>query len=149
VGVALLDSSALIGYLDVDDALHAAAVQVVEELLRNGSSLAISAVSWAELLNGAHQGHHDEHTVRGFVEALGMSIMPVDAAVAERAASLQARHAATGTKRGRPRLRTPDALILATAAVADEIDAVVCGDAKWTTVSGIGVQVRLLRTDTT
>jgi predicted nucleic acid-binding protein len=107
VGVALLDSSALIGYLDADDDLHASAVEAVEGLLRGGSTLAISAVSWAELLNGVHQGHHDQHIVRGFVDDSGVSILPVDAAVAERAAALQAQHAASSARRDRRRLRPP------------------------------------------
>jgi hypothetical protein len=65
VGVALLDSSASIGYLDADDALHLDAVRTVEALLRGGSPLAISALSWAEILNGAHRGHHDVGTAAG------------------------------------------------------------------------------------
>ena len=145
MGVALLDTSAVIAYLDPDDELHASSVVAIEGLLRGASPLAISAVSWAELLNGAHRGHHDEQTVRGFITDLGVSILPVDAAVAERAASLQAEHAGTGAKGATPRLRTPDALILGTAAVADDIDTIVCGDAKWRRVSGLRAEVTLLR----
>jgi len=141
VGVALLDSSALIGYLDADDDLHADAVETIEGLVRGGFSLAISAVSWAELLNGVRQGHHDERVVRGFVSDLGVSILPVDTAVAERAAVLQAQYASSGTRRERRRLRTPDALILATAAVSDDIEVVVCGDAKWSSVRGLGAEI--------
>jgi hypothetical protein len=36
---------------------------------------------WAELLNGVHQGRHGERIVRDFVNDLGVSILPVDAAV--------------------------------------------------------------------
>ena len=146
MGVALLDSSALIGYLDADDDLHASAVRAIEELVRGGSTLAICAVSWAELLNGIHQGHHDERIVRGFVADFGVAILPVDVAVAERAAELQAQHAGSGARRERRRLRTPDALILA-AAVSDGIESVVCGDAKWPGVRGIDAKVSLLRPD--
>lgn len=145
MGVALLDSSALIAFLDADDALHAAAASVIAALLRDGSRLAISAVTWAEMLNGAHRGHHDERIVRGFVADLAVSILPVDAAVAERAALLQARYAEIGAKRDAPRLRTPDVLILGTASLAPDVDAVVCGDAKWLNVPGVDVAIALLR----
>ncbi len=144
MAVALLDSSALIAFLDGDDALHPSAVTVIEELLRAGTRLAISAVTWAEVLNGAYQGHHDERIVRGFVADLGVSILPVDAEVAEHAAFLQSRYAASGSRRETPRLRTPDALILATASLLDTVQTVVCGDGKWRNVPGIAVEIALL-----
>ncbi len=142
MGVALLDSSAFVGYLDVDDALHADAV---EGLLRGGSSLAISAVSWAEILNGVNQEHHEEEVARGFVRDFGVAIPSVGAEVAETAASLQAGYARTGRGRDRPKLRTPDALILATAAFYADIDTVVGCDRKWMNVPDLQASVLLLR----
>ncbi len=146
MAVALLDSSASIAYLDADDALHLDAVDAVEGAIRSGSPLAISAVSWAEILNGAYQGHHDVGTVRGFVADLGVAILAVDVDVAERAAWLQAEYA--GTRRGGteiPKLRTPDALILATAALYGDIDTVVCGESKWSRVPGVDADMVVLR----
>lgn len=145
MGVALVDSSAYIGYLDVGDALHAHAVEVVEGLLRAGSPLAISAVTWAEVLRGAHQGHHDEEMVRGFVADFNVAIVAVDAEVAEQAATLQAQYAKTSRKHETPKLRTPDALILATAVLYADIDTVVCGDGQWLSVPGVDADFRLLR----
>ncbi len=141
--VALLDSSAFAGYLDRSDALHVDAVDAVEGLLRSGSSLAISAVSWAEMLNGALQGHHDVEDVRGFVRDFGVAIVPVDTDVAETAAALQAAYARTGRRGDTPKLRTPDALILATATVFAEIDTVV-GDKKWPNVPDVDAGIVLL-----
>lgn len=143
--VALLDSSAYVAFLDRDDALHPGAAAEVERLLRAGSPLAVCSVTWAEMLNGAYQGRHDEGTVRGFATDLNVEILPVDAAVAEQAARLQADYAATARKAERPRLRTPDALILATAVVQPRIDVVVCGDAQWPKVPGLGLEIRLLQ----
>lgn len=143
--VALLDSSALAGYLDRDDALHGDATLAIEGLLRGGSSLVISAVSWAEILNGAHQERHEQAEIRGFVRNFGVAIVPVDAAVAESAAALQAAYARSDRRREAARLRTPDALILATATVHDYIDTVVGGDSKWTRVPGVNAEVVLLR----
>lgn len=143
--VALLDSSAFAGYLVRSDALHADAVAAIEGLLRGGTTLAISVVVWTEMLNGAHQEHHEEDEVRGFVRDFGVAIVPVDVEVAEAAASLQAAYIRTGRGRDRPRLRTADALILATAVVYEEINTVVGGDAKWMNVPSVDVEIVLLR----
>jgi predicted nucleic acid-binding protein len=145
MGVALLDSSAVIGYLDRDDALHEAAVAAIETTVRAGAPLAISAVTLAELLHRAHLGHHDESAVRELIEDFGVNILPVDADVAERAAKLQAACAKAARRRGPRKLRTPDALILATACLYDDIDKVTAGDDGWRGVPGVTVDVELLR----
>lgn len=131
----LLDSSAVVGFLQPDDTLHAAASEAVAGAVRAGERLAISAVSWTEILTGAALGHREEATVRGFVADFAIEILPVDAAVAERAARIRARHVER-TDAGRPRstVAPPDALILATADVRAEIDRVMGGDARWTRV---------------
>lgn len=145
MGVVLLDSSAVVAYLYGDDALHPAAVEAIESAVREGLFLAISAVTWAGLLHGANLGHREAQAVRDFVAEFGIAILPVDAGVAERAAELRAAYAGSGRGKDRPRLRTPDALILATASVEDEVAAVLCGDAKWTKVRGVNARAALLR----
>ena len=145
MGVALLDSSAVVAYLYADDALHRDAAATIERVVREGASLAISAVTWAELLHGANIGHHEQTLIRGFVRDFGVAIVAVDAEVAEQAAELQGAYARSGRRRDRPRLRTPDALILATANVAAEIETVIGGDAKWAKVPGVDAGVLLLR----
>lgn len=138
MGVALLDTSAVVGFLDRADAFHRDAVIQIEELLRAGTRLAVSAITWAETLNGALQGHQTEEAVREFLEDFSIAVLPVDRAIAERAAALQAAHAAGGSRRERRRLRTPDALILATAVVDDDIDVLVGADGQWAGVPGCG-----------
>jgi predicted nucleic acid-binding protein len=145
VGVALLDSSAVVAYLYADDALHHDAVTAIERTVVVGSTLAISAVTWTELLNGANVGHIDQSTLRGFIADLGIEILPVDVDVAEHAAALQAAYANTAGRRVRPKLRTPDALILGTGNAYDDIDAVICGDVKWSKVPGVDARIELLR----
>jgi predicted nucleic acid-binding protein len=135
MGVALLDSSAAVGYLDADDALHGSARAEINRVLGAGDGFALSVVSWAELLTGVRVGHHDEGVVRDFVQDFGVAILPVDQPVAEKAAELKA---------GIPKLRTPDALILATGELYDDIDAVIHGDATWPKVPGITVELRAL-----
>ena len=96
MGVALLDTSAVIGFLDRGDAFHRDAVTQIEELLRAGTRLAISAITWSETLSGALQGHQPEDAVREFLEDFSIAALAVDQAVAEQAAALQAAYAAAG-----------------------------------------------------
>lgn len=147
MGLVLLDSSAVIGYLDRDDLLNAHAVERIEHAIRGGSGLAISAISWAELLRGAMVGHRDEQAVRDFVADLGIGILPVDAAVAERAAELQTayRRRRRGAGAQPAKLRTPDALILATADLERDVEAIICGDEQWPKVPGVRPRVELVR----
>lgn len=146
MGLTLLDSSVLIAFLDRDDTLHDDAAEAIESALRSGSGLAISAVSWAEILNGAMQGHHDEAALREFLGDVGVEILPVTTAIAEQAAHLQAGYAKRGPgKRSKPRLRTPDALILATGEVFDEVDRVLTGEPKWAKVPGVTTSVAVVK----
>jgi len=133
VGTVLLDSSAIVGFLQPDDALHAAAHTEVGKAVRAGDYLAISAVTWTEILTGAALGRREEATVRGFVADFGVEILPVDGTVAERAARIRGRHLERlADGRRRFTVAPPDALILATADTHPHVDRVIGGDARWT-----------------
>lgn len=137
MGLALLDSSAVIGYIDAGDALHVDAVEAIEATVRSGTSLALSVISWSELLHGAVLGHHPEDAVRDFVEDFGVEVLGANLDTAEHAAALQDAYHKT-SKRGESRkLRTPDALILATYRQYASVDSIICGDGKWSKVPGI------------
>jgi predicted nucleic acid-binding protein len=129
-----LDSDAVIAFLDADDALHGAADAAIRDLIAEHRFFA-SAVTFAEVLTGAHLQHHDEEVVRGFFDDLVAEILPVEAATAERAARLRADHKT---------LRLPDALILAAADGHPEIDLVLTGDAGLRSVRGLSCRVSLL-----
>lgn len=131
----LLDSTVIVGFLDADDALHSATVGIFRALVRS-SSLAASAISYAEVMTGAALGHHAGDAVDGFFDAFIKDLLPVDRPVAARAAGLRGR---------RSSLAMPDALILATADLHPQIDAVVCADAQWPKVKGLSCAVELLR----
>jgi predicted nucleic acid-binding protein len=146
MAVALLDSSAVIAYIDRGDALHGDAVDAIESAVRPGNTLAISVVSWSELLHGAVLGHHPEAAIREFVQDFGVDILDVDRGTAEHAMSLQASCTATSKKGEQRKLRTPDALILATHKQHADIEHVICGDEKWTKVPGVAPGVITLRT---
>lgn len=135
MGTILLDSSALVGFLQPDDTLHGAAYAAIGDAVRAGDYLAISAVTWTEVLTGVILGHREETTVRGFVADFGIKVLPVDTAVAERAARIRGRHAEhAASGRRRSTIAAPDALILATADVHPDIERVIGGDARWTRV---------------
>jgi predicted nucleic acid-binding protein len=131
----VLDSGVVVGFLDRGDALHDAADSAVRELVRAERLLA-STVTYAEVMTGARLGHHDEDHVAGFFTGLLSGVLPVDLAVADRAADLRSRFKS---------LRMPDALILATAETDPEVASILTGDRQLTKVSGLRCEVRLLR----
>jgi predicted nucleic acid-binding protein len=146
VAVALVDSSAIIAYLVEDDALHDGAVRAIESAMRSGRSLAMSAVTWSETLHGALLGYLPEAALRGFVGDFGIAVLDIDVDVAEQAAALQKAYRDTSTREPRPKLRTPDALILATSLVYGDVDTVIGGEAKWTKIPGVEAEIALLET---
>lgn len=107
MGPVILDSSVMIAWLNPDDAHHARATQRLTELSAAGHRFAVSAVGYSELMSNKRADRRA--AIREVVDALGAdAVIPVDREIAERAGELRAR---------RPSLRTPDALIAATAAV--------------------------------
>ncbi len=130
----VLDSDAVVGFLDRDDALHAAADAAIRDLVRE-QRLLVSVITYAEVLTGAKLGHHDEEHVRGFFSQLISAVLPVDKAVADLAAGLRSRSKS---------LRMPDALIVATAETDPDTRLVVTGDRQIGRLSGLRCEVRLL-----
>lgn len=130
----VLDSDAVVGFLDRDDALHDAADAAIRDVIGEHRIL-VSAVTYAEVLTGARLGHHDEAGVVGFFTELISAILPVDVAVADRAAELRSRFRS---------LRMPDALILASADTEASVELIVTGDQQIAKVSGLSCTVRLL-----
>jgi predicted nucleic acid-binding protein len=130
----VLDSDAVVGFLDRDDALHEAADTAIRDVIGEHRIL-VSAVTYAEVLTGARLGHHDEVAVGGFFTELISAILPVDVAVADRAADLRSRFNS---------LRMPDALILASADTEASVELIITGDQQIAKVSGLSCTVRLL-----
>lgn len=130
----VLDSDAVVGFLDRDDALHKAADTAIREFARELRML-VSAVTYAEVQTGARLGHHDRQKVEGFFAALISEVVPVDIAVADEAAKLRSRFKS---------LRMPDALILATAEIDPDVDLIVTGDERLQKVPELACGVRLL-----
>ncbi len=131
----LLDSTVIVGFLDADDALHEVAVTRLREII-GSHPLAASVISYAELMTGVSLGHHSQEHVDRFFDALVKDLLPVDRKVAARAATLRGK---------RISLRMPDALILATADLHEEIDTAVCADDDWPKIKGLSCKVELLK----
>jgi predicted nucleic acid-binding protein len=105
VATLILDASVLIGLLDTSDSHHAAAVNDVEAADHAGHSLQTPASAYSETLVAfARAGRLGQ--ARDAVAGMGITVQPLTAPIAERAATLRAEH---------HRLRLPDALVLATA----------------------------------
>lgn len=130
----VLDSAAVIAFLDGRDTLHDVADRAIRALTAKHRFYA-SAVTLTEVLTGAHLKHHDEAVVRAFFADLVSEILPVEEVGAERAARLRADH----------RLRTPDALILAAAEGHPDVEILLTGDAAMANVDRLGFRVELLR----
>lgn len=105
MGALILDASVLIGLLDTADAHHSRSVDQVEAADRAGRQLLVPASAYSEALVAFARANRVGEA-RAVVAAMGIGVTPLDAAIAERAAALRARH---------ERLRLPDAIVLASA----------------------------------
>ena len=118
MGIALLDTSVVIGALNRDDALHQAASQAIR-VERDRHALAISALSYAEILVGPlRAGGRAVKVIERF--AAQVRIVELSPAIARLAAELRA-------TRG---LKLPDAVIVATG-LRLEADVLMTADARW------------------
>lgn len=133
----LLDTSVLIAYLDPEDWAHDVARGVVDGLVRAGRNPGlVSMVTASEVLVGPlRAGDRDVHAqIVEFLQHLpGLRLGVIDLDVADRAATLRARF----------RLRTADALIIASGLAAG-VDHVVTNDHEWSAklpASGITASV--------
>jgi len=130
----VLDSDAVVGFLDRDDALHELADAAIRDLVCE-QRLLVSVVTYAEVLTGAKLGHHDEAHVRGFFSELISGVLPVDTTVADRAAELRS---------GSQALTMPDALIVATAETEPDAGLILTGDRQVARLAGLRCEVSLL-----
>jgi predicted nucleic acid-binding protein len=128
MGVALLDTSIVIAALSRDDALHEAASQAVRAE-RDRNSLAISALTYAELLVGPiRAGGQALEAVERF--AAQVRIIDLSPEIARRAAEER-------VARG---LKLPDAVIVATGLL--HADLILTADARWKGVERVTVVER-------
>ncbi len=140
MGLTLIDSSVVIGWIYADDALHGACVEAVDAEVAARRPLAISTIAWAEVLTGAGGDRKARVAAEEFLVDAKVRMLDVDRAAAERAADLRRRHRSGA----RVRLPVADAIILATGAVRADIERVVTADARWRDVSVTGAEVHIV-----
>jgi predicted nucleic acid-binding protein len=105
VAALILDASVLIGLLDAGDAHHRQAVEHVDQADNAGTALVTPASAYSEALVAfARAGRTAD--ARYAIGAMGITVVAMSQAIAERAAEIRAQH---------ERLRLPDAIVLATA----------------------------------
>ena len=120
----VLDASVLIAVLSPADAHH---VSARSELgARRGDELLVPASAYSEMLvHPFRVGPDTAAEAERFVEALPAAVVPVDGAMARRAAEIRARSS---------RVTLGDALVLA---AGDTLDAaeILTADSSWSTIS--------------
>jgi len=106
-----LDADVVIAFLDSGDDQHARAISELRPRMAAGDELLLSATAYAETIVRPLQLRTDV-IVDEFLDAAGIKIVPVDRAIARRAAGLRGEHRS---------LRLPDAMSLATAIATNAI----------------------------
>lgn len=140
MGLTLIDSSVIIGWIYADDALHEACVDAVDAEVSARRPLAISTIAWSEVLTGADGDRKARMAAEEFLIDAKVRMFDVDRVTAEYAADLRWHHRAGA----RVRLPVADAIILATGAVHADIERVVTADARWRDVSVTGAEVHVV-----
>jgi len=105
----IVDASVLIGLLDDSDQHHERAVDDVERADQRGQALLTPASAYSETLVAFARADRVADA-RDAIAAMGITVMPLTADIAEGAARLRAAHDS---------LRLPDAIVLATARCND------------------------------
>ena len=100
-----LDADVVIAFLDPADEQHEQAVDTLRPLLAAGDELLLGTTVYAETIARPLQQGTDS-TVDEFLDAAGITVVPIDRKIARHAAALRGSH---------PSLRLPDAISLATA----------------------------------
>jgi predicted nucleic acid-binding protein len=133
MALTILDAGVVIAILDSSDIHHAAAREAVRGAANRGDELALPVSAYAEVLVGPfRQSDEAAATVDAFLAALPARVEPETREIARAAARLRAQHG--------PKLRLPDALVVATAL---ELDAslLLTTDADW---PSLAVPVRVI-----
>lgn len=135
MGLTVLDAGVLIGFLDGNDAHHAASHAALGEALQRNDRLVLPASALAELLVGPSQtGAAAVTVVRDVIERVPIQVEPLDAEIAVAAAALRARHRS---------LKLPDALVIATAGHLDA-DHLITTDRGWPSRGELGSRASII-----
>lgn len=122
MGAVVLDAHVLIALAAPEDAHHPVAAAALQRARGEGSTFLVPMSAYSECLVGPFRhGHAAVSVVEEFIDTLPAHLVPVSRAIGRAAAQLRARH-------GRA-LKLPDALVVATAELAEA--SVMTTDAEW------------------
>ncbi len=139
MGLTVLDAGVIIGFLDRGDAHHQFATASFQAAAERNDQLAIPASVYAEVLVGPFRsGNRSVAAVAAvdeLIDRVPVSVEPLSRPIAAAAARVRAKH---------PKVRLPDALVIATAMVLDA-DVLVTTDRGWPPRSRLGLRAQLVR----
>ncbi len=136
MGLTVLDAGIVIAVLDADDVHHDGARRAVAETAAAGDELVLPASALAEtLVHPARRGPDAVARVEDFLAAMPIHVYPLSRDVAREAALVRARH---------PRLKLPDALVIASATALDA-DRLVTTDRRWPRRSELGLRATMVQ----
>lgn len=128
----ILDTGVLIGVLNPLDVHHSVATDTLHNARRSGDSIVLPTLVIAELLVGAYRlGPDSVRIAEDFTDSVADRVIDIGLRIARTAARLRAVH---------PKLRMPDALVIATGLV-EVVTRIVTTDAAW---AGVDARVELL-----
>lgn len=107
MALTVLDAGVVIALLDANDRHHAAARSALAATRERGDDVVLPASAYAETLVAPYRrDRRSAAKVDAFVDGLPARVEPINRPIASQAARLRASH---------PRIRLPDALVIATA----------------------------------
>jgi predicted nucleic acid-binding protein len=131
MGLTIIDAGVLIGFLDERDAHQYSSRREFESARRQGEVVIPASALAESMVAPAKHGDASLNAVREFVERLPLGVAQLDAEVAIIAAQVRAHFG--------PRLKLPDALVIATA-INLEADVLVTTDRGWPSNSSLGFE---------
>lgn len=130
MGLTVIDAGVLIGFLDESDLHHRTAIRELDSARHRGDEIVIPASALAEsIVAPARKGEATLQAFQEFIERLPVGVAQLDAEVAIIAAQLRAVHG--------PKLKLPDALVVATA-INLEAEVLVTTDRGWPLNAALG-----------
>lgn len=108
MALTVVDAGVVIAVLDAADTHHAAAVAALSHAHASGETVVLPASAYSEVLVAPFRRNGKSAAiVDSFLDTMPANLQPITREIARAAAKLRAQHG--------PRLRLPDALVIATA----------------------------------
>ena len=131
MGLTVIDAGVLIGFLDESDAHHHTSTREFESARHQGEVMIPASALAESMVAPARHGDASLDAVREFVERLPLGVAQLDAEIAIIAAQVRAQFG--------PRLKLPDALVIATA-INLKADVLVTTDRGWPSNATLGFE---------